>query len=77
MLKLAAFDFDGTLADSVDFCLSVFDKVFERFMGENAPTREDIYQTFGMNEPGVIRHFMQRFEPEADEYFYHHLRPKY
>ena len=70
MLKLAAFDFDGTLADSVDFCLSVFDKVFERFMGENAPTREDIYQTFGMNEPGVIRHFMQRFEPEADEYFY-------
>ena len=42
MLKLAAFDFDGTLADSVDFCLSVLDKVFERFMGENAPTREDI-----------------------------------
>ena len=70
MIKLAAFDFDGTLADSVDFCLTCFDKVFEKFMGEKAPTREEIYQTFGMNEPGVIRHFMGGFVPEAEEYFY-------
>ena len=70
MIKLAAFDFDGTLADSVDFCLACFDKVFVRFMGDNAPCREDIYQTFGMNEPGVIRHFMGGFVPEAEEYFY-------
>ena len=70
MIKLVAFDFDGTLADSVDFCLTCFDKVFEKFMGENAPGREDIYQIFGMNEPGVIRHFMGGFVPEAEEYFY-------
>ena len=70
MIKLVAFDFDGTLADSVDFCLSCFDMVFERFMGDKAPSREAIYQTFGMNEPGVIRHFMGGFVPEAEEYFY-------
>ena len=70
MIKVIAFDFDGTLADSVDFCLSCFDHVFERFMGNSAPTREEIYQTFGMNEPGVIRHFMNGFVPEAEEYFY-------
>ena len=70
MIRLAAFDFDGTLADSVDFCLTVFDKVFERYMGKAAPSREDIYQCFGMNEPGVIRHFMGSFAPEAEEYFY-------
>lgn len=70
MIKLVSFDFDGTLADSVDFCLACFDKVFEKFMRENAPTREEIYQTFGMNEPGVIRHFMGGFVPEAEEYFY-------
>ena len=70
MIKLVAFDFDGTLADSVDFCLSRFDMVFERFMGDKAPSREAIYQTFGMNEPGVIRHFMGGFVPEAEEYFY-------
>ena len=70
MIRLAAFDFDGTLADSVDFCLACFEKVFARFMGDKAPCREDIYQTFGMNEPGVIRHFMGGFVPEAEEYFY-------
>ena len=70
MIKLVAFDFDGTLADSVDFCLACFDKVFEKFMKENAPDQEAIYQTFGMNEPGVIRHFMGGFVPEAEEYFY-------
>ena len=70
MIKLIAFDFDGTLADSVDFCLLVFDKVFARYLGDKAPCREDIYQCFGMNEPGVIRHFMGGFVPEAEEYFY-------
>jgi len=32
--KIIAFDFDGTPVDSVDFCLSVFDLVFAKFMGE-------------------------------------------
>ena len=70
MYKLIAFDFDGTLADSVDFCLDVFEKVFEKYLGNNAPTRESIYQNFGMNEPGVIKFYMGKMVPEADEYFY-------
>ena len=55
MLKCIAFDFDGTLADSVDFCLQVFGRVFQKYMGDKAPDQEAIYQNFGMNEPGVIR----------------------
>ena len=70
MYKLIAFDFDGTLADSVDFCLAVFEKVFEKYLGSNAPTRESIYQNFGMNEPGVIKFYMGRMVPEAEEEFY-------
>lgn len=70
MYKLIAFDFDGTLADSVDFCLAVFEKVFEKYLGDKAPTRESIYQNFGMNEPGVIKFYMGKMVPEADEYFY-------
>ncbi len=70
MYKLIAFDFDGTIADSVDFCLGVFDLVFEKHLGKNAPTREDIYQNFGMNEPGVIRHYMGDINPEAEADFY-------
>ena len=70
MYKMIAFDFDGTLADSVDFCLEVFEKVFDKYMGDKAPTRESIYQNFGMNEPGVIKFYMGKMVPEAEEYFY-------
>jgi len=68
--KIIAFDFDGTLVDSVDFCLSVFDLVFAKFMGKNAPDREDVYQNFGMNEPGVIKYYMGSRNPEAEAEFY-------
>lgn len=70
MIKHIAFDFDGTLADSVDFCLAVFDKVFEKYMGKNAPEREQVYLNFGMNEPGVIRFFMGEWNAEAENDFY-------
>lgn len=70
MIKLIAFDFDGTLADSVDFCLSVFDIIFAKYMGDKAPCREEVYQSFGMNEPGVIRHFLGKENPEAEQEFY-------
>ena len=68
--KIIAFDFDGTLVDSVDFCLSVFDLVFAKFMGDKAPDREDVYQNFGMNEPGVIKYYMGSRNPEAEADFY-------
>lgn len=70
MVKLIAFDFDGTLADSVEFCLFVYESVFKKFMGDHAPDRETIYQTFGMNEPGVIRHFLGKGSAEAEQEFY-------
>ena len=70
MIRHVAFDFDGTLADSVEFCLAVFDKVFEKYMGEKAPGREAVYNNFGMNEPGVLRFFMGRANAAAEEDFY-------
>ena len=70
MIRHIAFDFDGTIADSVDFCLLVFELVLQKHMGENAPDREMIYRCFGMNEPGVIRYFIGREVPEAEEDFY-------
>ena len=70
MYKLIAFDFDGTLADSVDFCLEVFDIVFKKYMGERSPSKEHVYQNFGMNEPGVLKFYMGKFSPEAEADFY-------
>lgn len=70
MIKMIAFDFDGTLADSVEFCLEVYTRVFRQFMGDSAPSKEQIYAKFGMNEPGMLRHFMGKTVPEAEqEYF--------
>lgn len=80
MYKFIAFDFDGTLADSVDFCLEVFDMVFAKHMGDKAPTREDIYRNFGMNEPGVIKYYMGSIVKEAENDFYNwhrELHPKW
>lgn len=80
MIKLIAFDFDGTIADSVDFCFEVYDRVFEKYMGDAAPTREEIYSHFGMNEPGMIRLFLKKIVPEAEQdYFRWHkeLHPEY
>lgn len=72
MIRHIAFDFDGTLADSVEFCLAVFDKVFAKYMGDKAPGREAIYANFGMNEPGVIRFFMGvNHEAEEDFFSWH------
>ena len=69
MLKLLVFDFDGTIADSVDFCLYTFEKTFEKFM-DKVPTNEEVYQVFGMNEPGVLRKFIGAESHEAEQYFY-------
>ena len=70
MIKMVAFDFDGTLADSVDFCIENFHRVFERFLKGNVPTHEDIFRCFGMNEPGVIRHFMGAESHEAEDLYF-------
>jgi len=63
MLKLVSFDFDGTIADSVELCLHTFDQVLARYLGNKAPSREVIYQQFGRNEPGIL----QSFIPDAWE----------
>ena len=65
MLKLIAFDYDGTLADSVTLCLENFDRVFAKYLGEKAPPHEEILQYFGRNEPGVLGIYLGDRTPEA------------
>ena len=61
----------------LDFCLHVFEIVLGKYLGEKAPDREDIYQNFGMNEPGVLRHYIGRSLPEAEADFYRIHREKH
>ncbi len=70
MLKLVSFDFDGTVADSVELCLQTFDRVFARYMGKDAPSREVIFREFGRNEPGILRSFLPRDWEQASADFF-------
>lgn len=70
MLKLVSFDFDGTVADSVELCLNTFERVLARYLGNKAPSREEIFRQFGRNEPGILRSFLPDNWERAVEDFY-------
>ena len=74
MMKVIAFDFDGTIADSVELCLTVFDRVFKARMGAKAPAREEILSIFGTNEQGILRRYLGADSPAAEEEYYEILR---
>ena len=73
-MKVIAFDFDGTLADSVELCLAVFDRVLRAHLGDAAPSRDEVLSIFGVNEPGILRRYLGDAAPAAEREFYRILR---
>ena len=73
-MKVIAFDFDGTIADSVELCLTVFDRVFRARLGAAAPSREELLSIFGTNEQGILRRYLGAAAPAAEEEYYAILR---
>ena len=69
MLKQIVFDFDGTLADTVEMCLDVYLRVLGKYMGDAVPSREEVYASFGKNEPGILRMYLDDRAPAALEEF--------
>ena len=53
MYKLIAFDFDGTLFESLTQCLDAFRKTVSPYAGHEL-TNAEIEATFGLNEDGMI-----------------------
>ena len=53
MIKLIAFDLDGTIGDTVPMCIRAFEKAVSPYAGHMLSERE-ISQTFGLNEVGMI-----------------------
>ena len=49
MIKLIAFDLDGTIGDTVPMCIRAFEKAVSPYAGHTLSERE-ITQTFGLNE---------------------------
>ena len=69
MVKLVAFDLDGTIGDTIPFCIAAFKKAVEPYVRHELSENE-IVQTFGLNEEGMIKQVAGRYWQEALAEFY-------
>jgi phosphoglycolate phosphatase len=54
MIKLVAFDLDGTIGDTIPVCIHAFKEALSPYSNGQL-SEKDIIQTFGLNEEGMIR----------------------
>lgn len=54
MIKLVAFDLDGTIGNTLPLCIAAFKKAVAPCTG-NGLTEKEIIRTFGLNEEGMIK----------------------
>ena len=52
-IKLVAFDLDGTIGDTIPLCIRAFKKAVTPYIGHEL-SDDDVIQTFGLNEQGMI-----------------------
>ena len=52
MIKLVAFDLDGTIGDTLPMCIQAFKEATQPYAGREL-SDEEVVQTFGLNEEDV------------------------
>lgn len=67
--KLAAFDLDGTLADTLPMCTIAFGEAVSPYAGHTLSERE-ITETFGLNEKGMVNALLTEHREEALAAYY-------
>lgn len=74
MYRLVAFDFDGTLFESLTQCLEAFRKTVSPYAG-HVLTDEEIEATFGLSEDGMIRMLVkENWERAAADFYAEYAR---
>lgn len=74
MIKLVAFDLDGTIGDTIPMCISAFKKAIEPYVMRKLSEKE-IIQTFGLNEEGMIRQVTdQNWEKALDDFYLYYTQ---
>ena len=69
MYKLIAFDFDGTLIETLGQCLVAFRKTVSPYAGHEL-TNAEIEATYGLNEEGMIRRMAgENWEPALADFY--------
>lgn len=73
MIKLVAFDLDGTIADTIPMCIEAFQKAVSPYVGHTLSENE-IIQTFGLNEIGMVKAVVKSRWADALEDFYFYYK---
>lgn len=73
MLKVIAFDLDGTIAETFPIILSSFKKTVYQYTNKNISSQE-IFDTFGLNEIGMLKTLIPNFSPKMVDTFYHNYK---
>lgn len=69
IIKMAAFDLDGTIADTIPFSIEAFRRAVSPYAGRVLSDYE-ILQTFGVNEVGMIKAVVNdRFEDALNDFY--------
>ncbi len=69
MIKLVAFDLDGTIANTLPMCVQAFEKTISPYVGHTL-SKDEIAQTFGLNESGMVKFFVKdEWEKALNEFF--------
>lgn len=69
MIKMVAFDLDGTIGDTIPLCLEAFRRAVSPYAGHTL-NDEEIVQTFGLNEMGMIKAVVNSQSEKALDDFY-------
>ena len=70
MIKLVAFDLDGTIGDTIPMCLKALKKAVTPYVTLNDVSENDILETFGLNEKGMIKKLVgYNWENALDDFY--------
>lgn len=69
MIKMIAFDLDGTICDSIPLCMKALMKSLSPYVDYEL-TEQDIIRTFGLNEAGMIKSLVKENWQKALYDFY-------
>ena len=60
MIRLVAFDLDGTIGDTIPLCLAAFREATTPYV-DHELSDDEIARTFGLNEEGMINQVVSGF----------------
>ena len=72
MIKMVAFDFDGTIADTIPMCIEAFKKAVSPYAGHDL-TDYEIIQTFGLSETGMVKAVVKdNWKPALQNFYFYY-----